>query len=195
MNKANERLLVGEQCFGGVACERGARGTDVGEMAARIEREDHVARGFDQHAIAMLRFGEIALNAADAQRRLDARKDFALAEWFGDVVVGAGVEPVRDLFGLAERGHHDDRDVEAASVGAHTAADFKAVEIAGQHHVEQDQIDVGLRLKDVQRVFAGLRAQDTVAVPGQHHVQHVELHVIVVDDEDGGAGGHAVIIS
>jgi hypothetical protein len=74
-----------------------------------------------------------------AQHRPDTGEQFARAEGFGQVVVGADFE-AEDAVGLtADRGQHDNRHPAAS---AQLPAQRETV-LAGQHDVENDKIDLG----------------------------------------------------
>ncbi len=99
--EASKRLLVGQQGLGGIAGQHFAGRAEVGEAAGGIQRKNQIARGFNEHAVTILCFGQIALNAPHAQRGLHARQNFALRKRLGDVVVRADIQPAHDLLRVA----------------------------------------------------------------------------------------------
>ena len=103
---------------------------------------------------------------------------------FGEVVVGAHLEPDDAVDVLALRGQHDDRHVLARA--AQPPADGEAV-LAGQHQVEHDEVRrVALQpLVEVARV--GDRAH-VEPLAGQVARQQVAQPHVVVDDEDAHRG-------
>ena len=90
---------------------------------------------------AVVRAAGSAAGCARAQHDLDARQQLARVERLGQVVVGAHLQ-ADDAVGLvAARGQHDHRDFR---LRAQLAAQRQPV-VAGQHHVEHDQVEVPAR--------------------------------------------------
>ena len=126
-----------------------------------------------------------------AEQRAQPGEQLLQRERLGEVVVGAGVEPLHPVADRVAGGEHQDRQVVAR--GAQRAGGLDAVE-ARHHHVDHEGVrglpgDAGQRLGTV----AGQR--DGVAVELQGAAQRLAHRPVVVDDEDarglGGRGGHA----
>ena len=116
-----------------------------------------------------------------AQHGADAAAQLGEAERLGDVVVGAGLEPL-DGVGLAvERGQHDDRHDVAAR--AQRAADVVAVRARPERDVEQDDVEV-LAAGELDRGVAVGDGLDAVALAREGVRQRVAQRALVVDDED-----------
>ena len=121
----------------------------------------------------------VGLGPRASQQRLRACDQLLRMEWFGEVVVGADLEP-DDLVGhLVARGEHDDRDL---ALLADLLADGQPVR-AGEHDVEDHQ--VGL---DLAEAGDGLRAVphalDLVALARQVEPRQLDDVLLVIDDED-----------
>ena len=116
-----------------------------------------------------------------AQHGADAAAQLRQPERLGDVVVGAGLEPL-DGVGLAvERGQHDDRHDVAAR--AQRAADVVAVGPGPERDVEQDDVEV-LAAGELDRGVAVGDGLDAVALAREGVRQRVAQRALVVDDED-----------
>jgi hypothetical protein len=74
---------------------------------------------------------------ATAQHRRHARQQFAVAEGFGQIVVGPDFEADDAVNLLAARREHDDRRAAAAK----PARQAQTI-LSRQHDIEQDQIDL-----------------------------------------------------
>ena len=119
------------------------------------------------------------------QQRAQPGQQLLERERLGEVVVGAGVEPLDPVADRVAGGEHEDRQVVARR--AERAGRLDAVE-PRHHHVDHDRVgrdaaDAGERLGAV----AGER--HLVAVELQRATQRVTDRPVVVDDEDAGAGG------
>ena len=79
------------------------------------------------------------LRGTTAQHRLDAGRQFARREWFGDVIVSADFQTAYLVDFFATRGQHDDGDSLAVFVRLEAAREVDATH-PGQHPVEDDQI-------------------------------------------------------
>jgi hypothetical protein len=79
------------------------------------------------------------LPRGSAEERLEAHEEDAEVEGFGEIVVGAGFDAFKDLFGARARGEHEDGCVVLGF--AEGADDGEAVD-AGEHAVEDDRIDI-----------------------------------------------------
>jgi len=118
------------------------RGCDVSKLAAHRER----------HGVTM----QFEIGSGDAygqgllktpQHRPDARCEFASAERFGDVIVGAKIQAAHAVFLTGTRSQKDDWDSSEITAFPDLAADFKAA-VSGNHDVQQ---------KEGRRLLARLR--------------------------------------
>ena len=105
------------------------------------------------------------------QHRTDTRDELSEAERLGHVIIGAGLETTDLVDLLIACGEHDDGRSDAAR--AHVAADVEAV-LAGQHHVEHDQL--GRRPKN--RCDAGR------PVGGEFDLEAFEQQLVVQREAD-----------
>ena len=94
------------------------------------------------------------LARAATEHRPHARRQLPQAEWLGDVVVGADVEPGDAVAFARARRQHDDRNVRGVWARAQDSADFETAQHR-QVQIQQDQIGLALR-DDAQRGVAGL---------------------------------------
>jgi hypothetical protein len=118
----------------------------------------------------------------DAQHRREARLQLGEVDRFGDVVVGAGVQPFDLVFGRVERGLHDDRNERQRRIGLHTLRHFDAVHL-GHHDVEQHE--VGRRFFDLfQRFRSVAGAVGGVAPRLETGAQQLDVVLMIVDDQD-----------
>ena len=103
------------------------------------------------------------LTPVTPQDSLDARQQLRTAEWLGDVVVCADLEP-DDAIDLVALGRQDDHR------GGHPLASQDAENLhaahAWQHHVEQDQVE-SLVARGLEGRLAVRGGRDLVALPGQ----------------------------
>ena len=75
------------------------------------------------------------------QHRMDAGQQFRIGKRLGQIIVRPGVEPPDPVALFAARGQHDHRQVAGRGFASDLSADFNTRQ-AGQHPVEQDQIDM-----------------------------------------------------
>ena len=121
----------------------------------------------------------VAVGLAPTQHGLQARHQFARLEGFGQIVVGAQLQPHHAVHHIAARGEHDNGNV---AVFADGAAEFKAVHL-GQHHIQNRRVK---RLAAQQgQALAGARGVgdlqlETLEIRGQ---RRAEL-LVVVDQQD-----------
>ena len=119
--------------------------------------------------------------------RRNPRQQLTGPEWFGDVVVGADLEPDDDVDLLGLRGEDDDRHAQACL--ANVAADVKPGNVR-KHDVEQDQVRL-VELDPSHRLTAGLRLDHLIAFFLQGKVDGLADHGLVVHDQDPFCGRHA----
>ena len=93
-----------------------------------------------------------------AEHRMDAGKQFARVEGFGDVVVGAELKTDNTVLDLALSRQHDDGDIRGIANGA---ANALAGDL-GEHKVEHDQVKLML-LELLDRGLAVADAHNPVA--------------------------------
>jgi hypothetical protein len=151
---------------------------------------DGIEVGHEARAAVDCGLGRRELACAAAQRRADARGQFAGAEGRGDVIVGAGVEPRHPIAFAGMRRQHDDRRACGVRPRAQQSAHVEPSQ-GRQAQVEQDHV----RRVDSNRLKGGLSAG-----------RHVDCHLatafervadefrdvgLVLDDEDAraAAGG------
>lgn len=117
-----------------------------------------------------------------AQHGVDPQDQFARAERFGDIVVGAGLQPEDAVLLVTAGGEHDDGD---RPVLPHSAADLEAVH-GGEHQVQDDEVGP-VRREPCQRggTVAGLLDGVTGAV--QIADDDLGDGRVVVHDEDPAA--------
>ena len=130
---------------------------------------------------------------AAAEHRADARQQLARVEGLGQVVVGAELEADDLVDVLAPRREHQDRQRRPLGRRPDAATDLQAVD-AGQHHVEQDDVEAA----------AAQRGQAALAVGGDGDLELVLAEVlghhraqtgVVLDEEHGRmARGHAATL-
>ena len=122
-----------------------------------------------------------ASDARERQVRVDLRNEFAGGKRFGQIVIGAGVQPLDASFLAGPRGQHDDGQVSQVGILPDRLQQTEAVEL-GHHCVGDDEIGTVSpdRLDRRISVFRGLD------VPmGAEQSSDVGTHVrIVVGDQD-----------
>ncbi len=118
----------------------------------------------------------------------DPRQELAMAEWLGDVVVGAGVEPDDLVRLLPPRGQHDDRHGRA---GAEPARYLDAVQVR-QRHVEHDRVWRWARADRGQRLRAGHGQLDRVPLLAEEERERLRLERVVLDQHQ--STGRLVLI-
>ncbi len=151
-----------------------------------------VADRIEDQAVDLQR--TVALHVAGAtQHGFQARHQFARREGLGDVVVGAGFQPL-DLVVLVALGReHDDGDGVGQLVALEAAGQFQAGG-AGQHPVEQDEIGLAIDDQGV-GVLAVVRLQAFIARHFQGHGDHLANGRLIVDDQDGFTRHGALCLS
>ena len=123
------------------------------------------------------------------QDRLDARDQLAAAERLRQIIVGAHFEADDAVDLVALGGEHDDRNVRFRT---QRAAERQPV-LAGQHQIEQDQIDAAVG-QDLAHGFAvGGRADAEAILRERTRYQFADL-AMVIDDEDVRRARHGGII-
>ncbi|MNF72864.1 hypothetical protein D3C84_548510 [compost metagenome] len=129
----------------------------------------------DQRPWTLLRQRSTVLHAA--QHGTHSGQQFAGVEGFGQVIVGAEFEADHPITEFTHGGEHDHRDrVADAQL---LAQDQPAV--AGQHHVENDQVwRLALDGRPQRRAVGG--DLDTVAVLDEEFFQQIEDFKVVVDN-------------
>ena len=133
---------------------------------------EHVAPGPD---------GRLAVARAvgAAQHRIDPGQQFTRVERLGEIVVRADFE-TDDAIGLVPLGgEHDHRRLR---LGTHLAAQFETAD-AGQHDVENDQVDRRLS-QHLAHLVAIAGGADLETVAAQELGDEMADLAIVVDDED-----------
>ena len=95
-------------------------------------------------------------------------------------------QPAQPLAWFAERGDHDDRDVQGGRIVLQPAAALEAVH-PRHHHVEQDEVRLPVK-RHAQRVEAVLGAGDLIVFGRQLGLQQSGIGRHIVDDQD--PGGH-----
>ena len=123
-----------------------------------------------------------------AQRRAQARQQFADGERLFDIIVGAEIER-GDLLGLAvaRRQDEDRRGSEFARLGQHVLAVH-----VGQAEIEHD--DIGRRIGDQpQRLAPGGGVQHLIARRLQRRAQEAQDLRLVVDDKHAKTA-HAALL-
>ena len=103
-----------------------------------------------------------------------------VGERLDEVVVGTGVEPGHPVADGVAGGEHQDRDLGAGRPDA--PGDLEAGDV-GQADVEDDDLDAGRRLGDVEAVEPGRRGLDDVAVLLEESPQQADQPRVVLDDE------------
>ncbi len=120
--------------------------------------------------------------AGAAQHRTDAGDDLFEAEGLRDVVIAADGQP-RDLVrGVIAGGEEDDGSVHADL--PEPAGDGEAVHI-GQHHVEDEEVGVGL-LRQAQGLGSVGGGDDVEACEAQARREEFADVGLIVDNEEGG---------
>ena len=114
-----------------------------------------------------------------AEERAHPRQQLARAERLGEVVVRPHFQADDAVGLLAHGGQHQDRDVRAF---ADLAAELEAV-LAGEHDVEDDEVDVVPRERHV-HLAPVADALDGIAVLLEEMRDEIADLAIVVDDQD-----------
>lgn len=130
-------------------------------------------------AIVALRQRRLYLIAA--QHGTYPRKQFARAEWLGDIVVGAKLKSHDAIGFLVAPGQQDDRH---GGTLPQPAGQLHAV-FAGQFQVEKNEVD-RFRVEDSEHVAPRLAGTDTHVVVAQILGDQIANIAIIVDDENVG---------
>ena len=119
-----------------------------------------------------------------AEHGPDARREHAGAEGLGDVVVGAHLEAADDVALLPLGREHDHGDRRGLRPRLERATDLQTVH-AREHQVEQHE--VGLLVADqTQRLLAGHRREDVVALLGEVVPHQFEQVLLILHNEHAG---------
>ena len=151
-----------------------------GEGDGMAVTEDGAAGWIDlKVAGADAALGLVDGGSGTAEDGVDAGDEFSGAEGFDDVVVGAHLEAGEALGLGGACGEHDDGDVGGlADAAAHLfAGQF------GEHEIEDDEVG-GVRFERGERVRAGGRGGDFVAVLFEVEAYDISDRAFVIDDED-----------
>ena len=107
-------------------------------------------------------------------------------ERFGQVVVGAALEPLQARFRIGECRDHDDRQVRVVRLAANRLADVVAA-APRQLDVQEHQVRLFLE-RNLECVLAVVGGQDAVAVCSESDLQEFNDARIVVHHENRVAG-------
>ena len=118
-----------------------------------------------------------------AQLGLDPGQGDGEIDRLDDVVVGAVVQGRDHVVAAGLGGRHDHRQLGLGMVAAQDLEHLDAVE-AGHHDVQQHQVD-RLAGDDLERPLAALGDLHLKALALEAPRQHVAVHLVVVDDEEG----------
>ena len=131
----------------------------------------------ERELLAALRL--VGLAPLAAQDGLDPRQQLGAAERLGDVVVGADLEAddAVDLVALGRQDDHRRRHALAAQDAEHLDAAH-----AGQHHVEEDEVEP-LAAGGLERRLAIGGGGDLVALAGQVEGERLAQGGIVLDQQ------------
>jgi hypothetical protein len=163
--------------------ERRKRDGGVGRHLRRQDQPLHVCRAGQLVIETITALPQLALEMLPRQVRGNARQHLLALDRLGDVVDGAELE-ARDLVGnFAPRRKKDHGGVTRVGVRLDDAAHLEAVH-ARHHHVEEDQVRIGLA-RDLDCAGAIPRREDAVAAAMQGLHQHIEVRRAVVDHQDG----------
>jgi outer membrane protein TolC len=110
---------------------------------------------------------------------MESRREFFEIEGLGQIVVGAGADPIDAIAHLAARGEHDDRNF---GEPANHRQERQSVDF-GQHHVEHDAVGLP-HPYEREPLDAVAGAADLEAFESQGDFEHFADTLIVVDDGD-----------
>jgi hypothetical protein len=194
---AGDQLLAGAALAGDEHRRRraGDAADQREDLAHRLAAGDDVGEAVGLLDLA-LEAGDLAAQAALAQRLAGDQQELLDLEGLGDVVVGAQLDGAdRGLDGAERRDHHHVRrlgerhdvadEVEAVEVG-HPQVGDDQVDRLGAHHLEAD--------------LAARRRPDHVAGVGELLGEEVAHRVVVLDHQDGrarpvGRGHHPRVLA
>ena len=111
------------------------------------------------------------------QPRPDPGDELLGLERLENVVVGAGLQPEDDVYGVGLRGQHDDRH---ARLAPDLAAHVDPVG-TGQHQVKQHQIRPGLA-EGVKRLIPVGHERRLESLTAEHDAKHLRERRVVIDD-------------
>ena len=128
------------------------------------------------------RFGGGRCSRGAAEDGFDAGDDFAWVEGFGDVVIGTELQPDDFVDVVVAGGEHQDGEIGVVA-SSHAAADVPAVD-AGQHQVEDEQVDGRDASRRRRAVSPSAGFFDGEVLLLEVHTQECADVVFVIDDED-----------
>ena len=170
------RVVAGVLVLGVDGRDQGLdRGQEQGPLLVDEVGRPHLEVPVDQ--------GQLRLHLAHAELGPDAGLELGRVERLGDVVVGAGLDPLGQHLGPGPRGHQDDGDVLDGLVGLDRLGEGVAVH-PGHHDVAQDE--VGVLLAEELEALLGGGHELEVELVGEEHLHQLEDLGIVVDAEDQG---------
>ena len=182
MDRLRDELLAGAR----LALDEDVRARRRG-LADEVEDLPHDLALADDVGVGVL-LGELFLEtlvlggeAALLERLVHREDDFLVLERLGDVVEGAVFHRLDGPVDGREGGDDDDRQVGTGD--AHGPEGVDAAD-AGEHHVEDDQVDLFGGVEDVQRFFTAGGGDDVEPLAPQHDFEHVSQDFFVVDDQD-----------
>src|SRR5262245_13254136 len=117
-----------------------------------------------------------------AKQRAHTRHQFPNPERLGEVIVCAAFEPDYLVRLFAARGEHQDRHIGIFGVAADRLADGDTVE-AGEHHVEDDEIEVPAS-RQLQRALAISALNAIVVLEAEMQTDELADVRFVFDHED-----------
>lgn len=126
---------------------------------------------------------EFGFEFDDAKSGAETDLQFVVVGRFDEVVVGAGLHAVDEIFALGARGEHDDVGIVFAVELADLLADFGAAE-AGHHPVEDGDAGGVFFLEDAPGVAAGSGGNDVVSPSLQDGFEGAARDYVVVGDEN-----------
>jgi hypothetical protein len=135
-----------------------------------------------------MRRPEVLIGAA--QHRTHARHHFVRIERFGDVIVGAEIQPHHTIFAFHAGGQHHDWGGGQRGIAPHDARDVPAVAI-GQHQIEHHQIGP-IAANGMQRCFSLVSRRYVIAGLFQIGANDADNFFIVVDDQNTLTHGDAL---
>ena len=157
----------------------------------RVEPPD-LGQGLAAPAVGL---SELLLHGQDTLARLDPRRELQAVHRLGHEVVGAGVEPLRDLGLLALRGRQDEVDVAAGlsvlptdlGIGPQGRAELQARHPPRHHPVRQHDVEP-LGPQQVEGPLRAVGLHDLDVEPAQMGHQDPPLEPAVVHHQDTATG-------
>jgi hypothetical protein len=182
-----EDLAVGDD-FAAVDEEEAQEGVFLGGEVDFLASAADEAGGEVDFDIAKGDDGRFVGGAGAAKDGADAGEEFAAAEGFGEVVVGAGVEGGDFVFFAVADGEDEDGDL---GPFAEAAEDFEAVEI-GEAEVEDDGFGLkGGGFGEAEGAGFGFMDGEAAGLEGEAE-EAADLHFVVNDEEARGGSSHSV---